>query len=91
MFSQIILLLKKNSVFYTYVYRAFNVCSDSFLLRKELNYLKSVAIKRGFSPSIINQAVKKFTKPASNFTLSDDVKIKPDNSVILPLLSSFMF
>ena len=82
---------QKISDFYTYVYRALNIWSDSSLLRKEHNYLKSVAIKSGFSPSIINQAIKKFTKPASNSTLSDDVKIKSDNSVILPVLSSFMF
>ena len=51
----------------------------------------SVAIKRGFSPSIINQAVKKFTKPSSNSTLFDDVKIKPDNSVILPFYPPLCF
>ena len=81
---------QKISAFYTYVYRALNICSDSSLLKKELNYLKFVAIKRGFNPSVINQAVKKFTKPPYNCTLSNDVKIKPDNSVVLPFYLPFL-
>ena len=71
---------QKISTFYTYAYRALNVCSNSSLLKEELNYLKSVA----FNPSIINQAVKKFTKHPYNSTLSNDVKIKRGNSVVLP-------
>ena len=62
-----------------------------FWFLKEHNYFKSVATKRGFSPSIINQAVKKFTKPPCNYTLSNDVKIKPDNSVVLPFYPLLCF
>ena len=89
--SQIILLLKKFSVFYTYVYRSLNIFPDSSFLRRELNYLKSVAIKRSFSPSIINQAIKKFTKPPHNSTLSNDVKSKSYNSVVLSFYPPLCF
>ena len=50
-----------------------------------------MAIKRGFNPSVIDQAVKKFTKPPCNSTLSNDVKIKPDNSVVLPFYPPLCF
>ena len=62
---------KKISAFYTYIYSALNICSDSSFLKKELNYLKSVVIKRSFSPSIINQAIKKFTKLSLQFYSSE--------------------
>ena len=60
-------------------------------LKKELNYLKSVAIKKNFNTSVINQAVKKFSKPPCNSTLSNYVKIKPNNSVVLPFYPPYMF
>ena len=66
-------------------------CSDSSSLKKELNYLKSIVIKRGFSSSIINQAVKKFTKSPCNSSLSNDIKIKPENSIVLPFYPPLCF
>ena len=38
---------QKYSAFNTYLYRAPNIYSGSFFLRKKLNYLKFVAIKKG--------------------------------------------
>ena len=46
-------------------------------LKKEL---KVPGNQKGFSLSISNQDIKKFT----NSPLSNDDKIKPDNSVVLP-------
>ena len=43
-----------------------------------------MVIIRGFSPFIINQAINKFIKPPWNSILSNVVKIKLDNSAILP-------
>ena len=48
----------KKNAFYSYVYRALNIWSDSSLLKKELNYLKSIAIKRGFNPSVLIKVLK---------------------------------
>ena len=49
-------LSQKMSAFYFYVCRALRVCSDESSLNIELNFLKSVAINRGYCPSIIDKA-----------------------------------
>lgn len=50
-------LLNKKAAFHTDVYCALNISSDADSFSKELNYLKSEAINRGFSLSIINKAM----------------------------------
>ena len=37
---------QKNSVFCTYVFRTLNIYSDFSFLKKELNYLNSITMKR---------------------------------------------
>ena len=46
----------------TFIFRAINICSKPDLLQSELDYLRAVAIDRGFSPAIIDRCVRKFSK-----------------------------
>ena len=50
------------AAFNTFVFRAINICSRPDLLQSELDYLRAVAIDRGFSPTIIDRCVRKFSK-----------------------------
>ena len=50
------------ATFYTYFYRALHICSDPSSLSNELNYLKSLAVSRGYNPSVIDKALNKFKK-----------------------------
>ena len=50
---------QKIAFFYTYVYRALHICSDPSNLSNEINYLKSLALSRGYNPSVIDKALNK--------------------------------
>ncbi|MDI4567834.1 MAG: GIY-YIG nuclease family protein, partial [Mycoplasma sp.] len=69
--------------------RALQVCSSKLALDEELNYLKAIAIDRGFSPNIINQAVKKFSSQHTkrHTLVLGDYK----NSVVIPFFPSISY
>ena len=46
-----------------YFYRVLQICSDTFNLPNEFNILKSLAVSRGYNPSVIDKALNKFKKP----------------------------
>ncbi|KFM63777.1 hypothetical protein X975_23809, partial [Stegodyphus mimosarum] len=73
---------KKLASFYSYVFRVLQVCSSKLSLDEKLNYLKAIAIDRGFSPNIINQAVKNFSSQHTKrqTLVLGDYK----NSVVIP-------
>ena len=64
---------QKFAAFNTYVHRAIKICSNQDLLNAELNYLRAVAIDRGFSPKIVDRAVTKFSTPRDRKPISDSV------------------
>ena len=49
-----IILLNRN-----YVYRALPFCSDPSNLSNEINYLKPLALSRGYNPSVVDKALNK--------------------------------
>ena len=75
------------AVFYTYVYHALHICSDSSNLSNELYYLKSFAISRKYNLSIIEKALNKFKNPKRSVCPSNPSR----NRVILPFYSSIFF
>ena len=68
-----------------FAHSSFSFSSSVSLLFNLFNNLqfKLINLRAKTSSSVINQAIKKFTKPLCKSTLSIDVKIKPDNSVVL--------
>ena len=79
---------QKIAAFYTYVYRALKICSDDSILSKELNYLKSLALSRGYNPSVIDKALNKFNKPQCSVSHSSNSQTI---SVVLPFYPSISF
>ena len=75
------------AAFYTYFYRALHICSDPSNLSNELNYLKSLALSRGYNPSVIDKALTKFKKPKHSVCHSDLCL----NPAVLPFYSSISF
>ena len=50
------------AVFYTCVYRAIQICSDLTGLSNEFNYLKCLALFRGYNLSTTDKVLNKFKK-----------------------------
>ena len=80
----IILFKKKTAAFYTYVYRALTICSDPLNLSNEFNYLKSLAMSKGYNPSVTDKALNKL-KMFKRCVYHSDPCLNP---VILPFYSS---
>lgn len=53
-------LSQKMSSFYTLIYRALHICSNETYLNSELDFLKLVALDRGFNPNVVDKARQKF-------------------------------
>ena len=49
--------------FYSFVNRALNICSDLISFNSEIQYLKAIALDRGFNPSIVDKALFKSQNP----------------------------
>ena len=78
---------KMMPAFYIYLYHALHICSDPFNLFNELNCLKSLALSRGYNPSIIDKTLNKLKKPKHSVCHSDPCL----NPVVLPFYSSISF
>lgn len=88
---------QKMTAFYNLLNCVLNLCSDSHWLNSELQYLKAVAIDRGYDPSIVHSALFKLQHPpCSNSHKSPS----SNNSIILlffpksslyKILSQFVF
>ena len=48
---------QKMAAFYTFVNRALNICSDPISFNSEIQYLKVIALDRGYNPSIVDKAL----------------------------------
>ena len=81
---------QKVSAFYSYTYRALRLCSDPQSLKSEVAFLKSLAVYRGYNPSIIDVALRKFNKPVHESTLHSKV-FNSKNVVILPFYSRLSY
>lgn len=57
------------AAFYTFINRAIHICSDSHSFKFEIQYLKGIAINRGFNHSIIDNAFLKLQHPRSSSLL----------------------
>ena len=51
------------AVFYTFVNRALNTCSDPISFNNEIQYLKAIALDRGYNPSTVDKALFKLQNP----------------------------
>ena len=79
---------QKEASFYIYVQRALHISSDPSNLLNELNYLKSLALSRGYNPPVIGKTLNKFKKPEKKYFYNSDPCLNP---IILPLYSLLSF
>ena len=75
------------SAFYTYANRALRICPDYSSLNSETNFLKYLALSRGYNPSIIDRAVWKFGKSR----VSSSIDASAFNVVVLYFFSSLCY
>ena len=80
-------LSQKMAVFYTFVNRALNICSDPVSFNSEIQYLKPIAFDRGYNPSIVDKAHFKL----QNHRISHPTHSNPNINIILPFFSKFQF
>ena len=71
--------LIKNA-FYTFVNRIFNICSDAISFNSEIQYLKAIALHRGYNPSIVYKALFKLQNPR----ISHSSHSNPNINITLP-------
>ena len=70
---------QKIAAFNSFVFRALNICSNKILLEKEINYIKAIAIDRGYSTKVIDHIIRKFSKPRKAKKHTDS-----KNTILLP-------
>ena len=68
------------AAFYTFVNRALNICSDPISFNSEIQYLKVIALDRGYNPSIVDKALFKLQNPR----LSHPSHSNSNISIIIP-------
>lgn len=81
---------QKLAAFYSYVHRALNICSDSSLLTTEINFIKAIALDRGYHPSIIDKILLKLSThrlPSS----STQPPLSSSNFISLPFYPHITF
>lgn len=76
---------QKMAVFHTYVCTVHSIFVLMLSLKKELNYLKSVAINRGLNPSTVDKTVKRILHVFLNFYPHE--KQCSRKTVVLPFYS----
>lgn len=79
---------QKMSFFYTLVYRAYRICSSPALIKQEISTLKEIAINRGYDPTIVDNAVRKYNNQ-NNIKLTTSLctfKSNPDKYITLPFI-----
>ena len=54
---------QKMATFYTFVDRAFNICSDPISFNSKIQYLKAIALDRDYNPSIVDKTLFKLQNP----------------------------
>ena len=54
---------KMRSTFYTVVNRSFNICSGPISFNTEIQYVKAIALDRGYNLSTADKAIFKFQIP----------------------------
>lgn len=80
------LIHKSIQFFFLTLYRkrALNICSTSSLLKNELNFLKAIALDRGYSITIIDAAIDKFQSYTQNNKKKKNLKFSNRIVCFLP-------
>ena len=72
--------LIKKVFFYFFVNRTLNICLDSISFNNEIQYLKAIALDRGYNLSIVDKALFKLQNPRTSHSSPSN----PNINVILP-------
>ena len=75
------------AAFYTFVNHALNICSDPISFNNEIQYLNTIALDKGYNPSIINKALFKLQNPR----ISQPPHSNPNINIILPFFPNSNF
>ena len=75
------------AAFYTFVNRALNICSDPISFNSEIQYLKAIALDRGYNPSIVDKALFKLQNPRTSHSSQSN----PNINIILPFFPNSSF
>ena len=71
---------QKMAVFYTFVNSALNICPDPISFNSEIQYLKAIALDRGYNPSIVDKALFKLQNPRTSLSSHSN----PNINITLP-------
>ena len=70
-----------------FINHALNTCSEPISLNSEIQYLKAIAVDRGYNPSIVNKALFKLQNSCLPLSSHSNSKI----NIIIPFLPNSRF